>query len=287
MRVQKAFNNNIVSAVDEQGKEMVIVGNGIGFSKKAGDMVDQSKISKIFYCAENSQEERMIKILKDIPIDLIQVTNKIMEMAQAVLNTKLNPMLLITLADHIHFAIQRTNTNMVMPSPLGHEIRYIYPKEYEAGSKALDYIKSTLNVILPKEETIFIALHFVNSQTEYEDISDTLKLSRILQEVIQVVKDELRIKIDESATTYCRFVVHLRYFVIRQLSKEQMIDDDVLELYDMVKTKYEKAYYCVQKINTLLKEKYNMVYSDSEEFYLVLHIQKMLSQLKGELHLQA
>lgn len=279
MRVQKAFNNNIVSAVDEQGKEMVIVGNGIGFSKKSGELVDRSKISKIFYCAENLQEERMIKILKDIPIELILITDKVIEMAQTVLKTELNPMLLITLADHIHFAVQRTNRNTVMPSPLGHEIRYIYPREYEAAMKALEYIKKELNITLPKEEVIFIALHFVNSQTNYKDISDTLKLSRILQEVVEAVKDDLGIRIDETSTTYCRFVVHLRYFVTRQLSRERVIDDDVIELFDIVKEKYKRAYHCVQKINTLLNEKYHMVYSNSEEFYLTLHIQRMLSQL--------
>lgn len=279
MRVQKAFNNNIVSAVDEQGKEMVIVGNGIGFSKKSGELVDRSKISKIFYCAENLQEERMIKILKDIPIELILITDKIIEMAQTVLKTELNPMLMITLADHINFSVQRASRNTVMPSPLGHEIKYIYPREYEVGVKALEYIKKELHIDLPKEEVIFIALHFVNSQTDYKDISDTLKLSRILQEVVQVVKDDLQIKLDETSTTYCRFAVHLRYFVIRQLSMERVIDDDVIELFDMVKEKYKRAYHCVQKINTLLNEKYNMVYSDSEEFYLTLHIQRMLSQL--------
>ena len=279
MRVQKAFNNNIVSAVDEQGKEMVIVGNGIGFSKKSGELVDRSKISKIFYCAENLQEERMIKILKDIPIELILITDKIIEMAQTVLKTELNPMLMITLADHINFSVQRASHNTVMPSPLGHEIKYIYPREYEVGVKALEYIKKELHIALPKEEVIFIALHFVNSQTDYNDISDTLKLSRILQEVIQVVNDDLQIKLDETSTTYCRFVVHLRYFVIRQLSRERVIDDDVIELFDMVKEKYKKAYHCVQKISTLLNKKYNMVYSDSEEFYLTLHIQRMLSQL--------
>lgn len=278
MRIQKTFNNNIISAVDEQGKEMVIIGNGVGFSKKSGDMVDRSTISKIYYCVENLQEERMIKILKDIPIELILITDKMIEMAQTVLNKKLNPMLAVTLADHLHFAIQRTNKHVVIPSPLGHEIKYIYPKEYEVGMKALEYIKKELKIILPKEEIIFVALHFVNSQTDYNDISDTLKLSRILQDVVQVVKDDLKIKMDESSTTYCRFVVHLRFFVTRQLSMEHMIDDDVIEMYDMVKTKYDKAYHCVQKINKKLKEEYNIVYSDTEELYLMLHIQRLLSQ---------
>ena len=284
LRVQKAFNNNIVSAVDNHGKEMIVIGKGVGFSKKEGDTVDATKVSKIFYCAENSKEERMIKILKDIPIDVILITDKIMEMAQTLLNTKLNPMLLITLADHIHFSIHRADQNIVIPSPLGQDIKYIYPKEYEVGTKALEYIKKALNVTLPKEEIVFIALHFVNSQTDYNEISDTLRLSKILQEIIQVVNQELEMEFDESSTTYCRFVVHLRYFVIRQLSKEKVIDDDVGDLYNMMKVKYEMAYHCVLKINQLLKEKYHMEYSDSEEFYLVIHIQRMLSQQKGELH---
>lgn len=37
MKILKVINNNVVSAYNEQGKEVVVTGKGVGFQKKAGD----------------------------------------------------------------------------------------------------------------------------------------------------------------------------------------------------------------------------------------------------------
>ena len=48
MIIQKVINNNVVSTFDSNGKEVILMGKGIGFRKKTGDELDKKKIEKIF-----------------------------------------------------------------------------------------------------------------------------------------------------------------------------------------------------------------------------------------------
>ena len=43
MKILKVINNNVVSACDDKGKEIVVMGKGLGFGKKNGDILDESK----------------------------------------------------------------------------------------------------------------------------------------------------------------------------------------------------------------------------------------------------
>lgn len=48
MKIIKVINNNVVSALDGNGEEVVIMGKGIGYGKKPGTLVDESRIEKRF-----------------------------------------------------------------------------------------------------------------------------------------------------------------------------------------------------------------------------------------------
>ena len=47
MIIQKVINNNVVSTFDSNGKEVILMGKGIGFRKKTGDELDKTKIELI------------------------------------------------------------------------------------------------------------------------------------------------------------------------------------------------------------------------------------------------
>ena len=48
MKIDKVMNNNVVSSIDEDGQEIIVVGTGIGFQGKEGKVVDKKKMQKIF-----------------------------------------------------------------------------------------------------------------------------------------------------------------------------------------------------------------------------------------------
>ena len=46
MIINKVINNNVLSTHDENNREIVLMGKGIGFQKKVGDEVAEDKIKR-------------------------------------------------------------------------------------------------------------------------------------------------------------------------------------------------------------------------------------------------
>ena len=47
MIIEGIINNNVVSSKDDDGKEVVVMGKGIGFGKKKGDILKEADADKI------------------------------------------------------------------------------------------------------------------------------------------------------------------------------------------------------------------------------------------------
>ena len=99
MKILKIINNNVVSACDEKGKEIVVMGKGLGFGKKSGDILDELKIEKKFSMPDESVT-RLEELLRDIPYEYIQTANKIIAMAKEKYGMKLSKIIYITHTDH-------------------------------------------------------------------------------------------------------------------------------------------------------------------------------------------
>ena len=48
MIIEKVINNNVITAVDDSGQELVLMGKGIGFQAKAGQSITEDRIEKKF-----------------------------------------------------------------------------------------------------------------------------------------------------------------------------------------------------------------------------------------------
>ena len=73
MTVEKVINNNIVSAYDETGREVVVMGRGIGFGVRAGAVINKSKIEKVFRIKSQSVEEQFKELLANMPPEHAQI----------------------------------------------------------------------------------------------------------------------------------------------------------------------------------------------------------------------
>ena len=58
MKINKILNNNYVTSYNDDTGEIVVMGPGVGFRKKAGNTIDNYKIEKIY------QREPMHRISK-------------------------------------------------------------------------------------------------------------------------------------------------------------------------------------------------------------------------------
>ena len=64
MRIVKVINNNNLCVLDDDGREQIVSGKGIGFGKKYGDNVDISQIQKTYLITDSELQKKMISLLK-------------------------------------------------------------------------------------------------------------------------------------------------------------------------------------------------------------------------------
>lgn len=57
--IDKVINNNIISAFEESGTEVVVMGRGIGFKKKPGQTVPSEQVEKIFRMKSKTLAEQL------------------------------------------------------------------------------------------------------------------------------------------------------------------------------------------------------------------------------------
>ena len=107
MKVIKAINNNNLCVLDDRGKEQIVSGKGIGFGKKYGDEVDPALIQKTYLITDSELQKKMISLLREIPEEYMSFANDIVQYIKSFYQEKLNDSLLVTLSDHLAFAIER------------------------------------------------------------------------------------------------------------------------------------------------------------------------------------
>ncbi|PTI88624.1 BglG family transcription antiterminator LicT [Mammaliicoccus vitulinus] len=274
MKINKIINNNVIS-VTQNNHERVVMGKGIGFQKQEGDIVEESKIEKIFNLSNEEISERFKTLLIEVPIEVVQAVEKIIEVAKVKYHKDLSDTIYVALTDHINFAIERQQEGMAIKNGLLWEIKKFYPSEYEIGMRALDWIYEIVGVTLPVDEAAFIAIHLLNA--EHNNFADFNQVTEMVQNILSLVKYHFRLDFDEESLTYFRFVTHLKFLAQRIIS-EHPLDTSEVELYDIVKEKYKDAFKCVKKIENFLLKKYQYDMTHDEALYLTIHIQRLISR---------
>ncbi|GAA0086251.1 PRD domain-containing protein [Clostridium sp. CTA-7] len=273
MIIKKIFNNNAVVAKDSSNREIVVMGCGIAFKKSVGEYLDDNKIEKTFILKEKQASEKFKLLLEDIPSEQVSLCYDIIEYARNVLGTNLNDYIYVTLTDHISNALKLEKEGLNRSNALIWEIKKFYPKEFAVGIKAIEFIESELGVSLPEDEAGNIALHLINAQinNSYNNVENVAKQTKMVKDILNIVKYSNNVNLDEGSLSYERFVTHLRFF-FQRLNKDEKIetenDDFLLE---QVKGKYKDAYNCMLKIEKYL----NKDLSSEEQLYLTLHVQRL------------
>ena len=280
MKIVKVINNNIVSTCDEDGREIVVMGRGIGFKAREGSVIDQEKIEKVFRLDSQNTMDRFKEMLVNLPMEHVQISAEIISYAKSVLNRPINPNVYITLTDHINFALERFKQKMMFSNPLIREVKAFYNEEYLIGEYAIAMIERDLGVKLSVDEAASIALHIVNA--EYDGpMGDTIKITNLIQQVLEVVKEYFQVELDKQSLYYERFITHLRFLAQRVFTGERM-ELDNLEFQEMIDRMYPEEYACSQKVKALIQREYGHEVTEEELAYLTLHIRRIRSRSKME-----
>ena len=166
MKIIRQINNNAALALDGNGKELVVLGRGVGFPKMPYELTDLSRIERTFY----DVNPKYFGMAADLPRPLVLACAEITERAEIELDCALNPNLPFTLADHLNFAVERFRSGLNLTIPIAYDIRHLYPNEFDLGVKALDILKEYTGVSLPDSEAVSIAMHLINAEIENSEI---------------------------------------------------------------------------------------------------------------------
>ncbi len=279
MKIAKIMNNNVVSALDEGNREIIVLGKEIGFQKHNGDLIDEVKVEKIFRLSKPARS-KFEKLVEEIPYEYVSYTDEIVREATETLGMELNKNIYITLTDHLHFAIERYRRNITFQNALLWEIKRFYSREYEVGLKAVELLKEREGVALSVDEAAFIALHIVNAEMDI-NLSRTLSVPGMIKDLLNIVRYTFHVDLDEESLSYERFVTHLKFFIQRTL-KRQCYPTEELELYELYRKKAPKSYECAKKIKKYMEEKTDTEVTDEEMMYLTVHISRVIKETGAE-----
>lgn len=274
MIVTKIVNNNIVTSTDEHGMEVIVMGRGIGFGRKAGCEIPQDKIEKIFRLSSQTENRKLLDIVEDIPLEHVSAADQIITYAKSMLGEKLKDTIYLSLIDHIHCAIVRQKNNLLFSNPLLWEVKQYYPSEFQVAVQSLNILKNTLDIDFPVDEAGFIALHFITS--EYDtSMQVTFDIPKLIHEILDIIDQHFSLEVDKESIHFERFVTHLKFFAARVLQSKQIPDDGDFLFRSMIREQYKECFACAQEIKAFIEANYPIQISEEEVVYLTVHIRRI------------
>ena len=276
MIVEKVLNNNVVVSIDPTTrKEVILMGSGIAFNKKPGQLIDTKRIEKTFIVDDENLGNKIKKLINQIPEGIFELTDEIVTHAIVELNVELDKQVYVSLADHIGFAVKRFKNGITIKNELLNEIRRVHRNEFKVSLWAVDYINKKLDIQLPEDEAGFIALHFVNASYK-ETTMKSVESTKIIKDVLNIIKYYFAIELDEDDLNYDRLLTHLKYFAKRIVNNNQHNSTDS-SFVKVISSTYPEAYVCAIKIGEYIAMHNNYEVNDDELVYLTMHIQRVIS----------
>ena len=273
-RINKILNNNAIEIL-ENGTEIIIIGNGVGFNHKVNDYITMKENYKLYTLQNNLLKIQFKALLNEIPFKCIELTQEIIDMAKTDLNRNFNQGLLVSLSDHINFVSKNYLKGYGSYSLVSEEIKRFYHEEYEVGLKALDLINRYYQINLNKKEASAIAFHLINA--EFNNNWDFKGIFILyIDDILNIIEANFGLELPEDSLYYSRVVIHLKFFMQRVI-KGESDDENFEKLIISAKSDINKKIgITLDSIERYLNEEFDYVLSEAERFYLLVHISRII-----------
>lgn len=277
MKIIKTFNNNICLVEDAEHQEMILMGKGIAFGLKKDDEVDPNKIDKKFVFDTKELNDKFSALFDQVPVKYIELSSNIIDYATKALNIIFDNSIYLALSDHISYAIERYQSDEALKNALLFDIKKFYPNEFKVALKALDMIAYETDIKMNEDEAGFIAMHFVNASQSGEAMSQTIAVTKMVEDILQIVEYHYHLALDVNSINYIRFVSHIRFFA-RRLFSNEIYNDDQDDLFEQIRNKYPTSYQCSLKVKKYILLNYNIDLGNDEMVYFMLHINRVCTR---------
>ena len=278
MRIKKIINNNIVCAVDRKGSEVIVSGCGIGFKRRKGEEIDPAQIEKIYKLDDKIEQKKLRELVEEIPLEHLKLTQELMIYIKSKINQEMNEKLLITLADHISFAIKRKKQGIEFKNAIKNEIRCYYPLEYQLGQYCLSKIEEKYDITLNEDESAFIALHIVNAELN-TSIGQIHEITRLLEECVQITEEYYGKKINRNSFDFNHFTGYLRYLIqclYQDKTVEKLEEESDITFRQMVQFSCRRHFECAKKLAAHIRTECGKEVPEEELIYLSLQLKRLM-----------
>lgn len=271
----KIMNNNIVSSTDETGHEIIVMGKGIGWQLKPGSVIDPTKVDKIFRMDTATSSAKLKKLFLEVNVESISISYQVVDYAYQQISKKFNKNLIISLTDHIDFAIERFEKNIPLRNDLTFWIKKMFPEEFDVGLYAISLIKKELHLEMPIDEAAHIAMHIINAEMD-GNMAHTNEITSLISTSLQIIHVKTGKAIDETSFAYERFLRHLLALAQRIIVKKMNVDQNV-ELNQAIQRQFSKEYKIATSIQQFIQKDFQFEVNDDEVTFLTIHIHRLLN----------
>ena len=274
-QVIKVLNNNSV-LVQHNEDEIIVMHKGIGFAKKVDDTIVVPSAAKQYIMQKSSmRSKKTSEMINQMDPIYLEVASEILKEAHEQFD-EVDDGILLPLADHICYAIKRMDENIMPNNPFIHDIRLLFPKEYEVASVGKDIIEQLCNRVINEDEIGYITIH-VHSAISNNAVNESMEATRIIHESIEKLQDDLHITIDITSISYVRLMNHIKFLLLRLNTSEEL----QMDISEFTKEKFPFAYGYAKRICEDLSKTLNKELPENEIGYLALHLERILSNVEG------
>ncbi|SHH15066.1 PRD domain-containing protein [Clostridium grantii] len=273
--IKKILNNNVVVAIDNKREELILVGNGIGFQHKKGDMVLKEEVLSIYIKEKQDLANNYQKVLSSIDSSVVGISEEIISLWEKEIDEKLNNSIHISLPDHINFALKRYNSGVKIENPFLMELKILFPKEFDLASKALEMINSRFNVSFPEDEIGFISLH-VRAAVKEEGLNNSSSYLKNISKIMELISKLLNKQLNKNSFEYIRTVSHIN-FMYERVKNNTPINNLLLE---SIKKELYEEFNIALKVAMMFNKLFQLQVPEDEVGYIALHL-KRLKDIEG------
>lgn len=278
MRVVKVLNTSVVLAVEDGNGEVILMGKGIGFRKSIGQTLTPEETDRVFVLRDRETNRNILQLAAQIDGRVFEITRRVVEYARTRYQMQLMDHIYLALTDHLAFAVKRQEEGLTLPGTYLLDVKRFNPREYDVGRYALQLVQTELNVFLPEDEISNIAFHFINAQRITAPADDSVKMSKIIKGIQEIVKYTFSVDYNEDSVSYSRFLTHLQALAHRLVQGIPLTDDLTDFLYEQVVPKCPEEYRSTDRIGAFLHDSFGITLSREEALYLTIHIHRILEE---------
>lgn len=268
-RVVKPLNNNGLLALTGEGREVILLGKGIGFGRKNGERIERLPGAKVYTLVPDGKRSAL-QAINSINPQAVELAARILEEARMVFPAIADDILL-PMADHIAMALERKRRGIRLPNPLQHDIMAMFPDEYRIAERGLAAIREERGEELPSEEAGYLSLH-IHAGISEQNVGDSLTNIRLASDCITGIERALGVTFQRTELKYTRLISHVCYMILRIRAHEEV----PIQMDEYVQKMYPEAYALAQDSCDALAARLQLPVASAEVTLLAIHIQRVL-----------